>query len=111
MNRKKFLSLLSLGAVAAAVAPQVLIPGPVEIGPKEILAMREQMAKTIANMPNSIIYRGIESRGWYAEQEALARAELQKQIEWSWMFGKIERPEPFDKYYARATDGFLCNQE
>jgi hypothetical protein len=69
-----------------------LIPEPVEIGPKEILAMRTQMAHDIANIPVS------QWGGWYSEQEALARLQLHKDFERFALFG--ERREYNRQFYS-----------
>lgn len=45
----------------------------------------------------------MEGVGWYSDQEQEMIAKMREQIEQSYLFGKIERPEPFDKYYARAN--------
>jgi len=104
MNRRNFLAKLGIGVAAIAVAPQILSqPAPIEVGPKEILAMQDSMMNAIVNMkpsrtPLDTIINHIEGRGWYSDQEALARAEMQKRIEWSIMFG--ERKEANRKFYS-----------
>jgi len=90
MNRKKFLRLLGFGSVAAAVAPQMLVPKePIIVGTKEILAMQESMINNIANIP---------PYGWYSDQERLAEARMMMDFEQAMMFG--ERRESNRKYYT-----------
>lgn len=58
MNRSQFLKRLGIGAAAVMVAPKIVAetkPKPIVIGLNEHKALRDKMAKTVANIPSGII--------------------------------------------------------
>ena len=101
MNRRNFLSKLIGAAAVVTVAPQVLA----SIKPEPALNLTEGLIPFIRRTQNIHVYStaGESPFSFYAEAEARSRMEFMKQMEQAMMFGKIERPEPFDKFYARAN--------